>query len=262
MNFIENHYENYEEDARLGYRYGQVEFLTTMRYIEKYLKPDAHVLEIGAGTGRYSRAIADKDYRVEAVELVPHNIEIFRRQITPAQKIRVTQGNALDLSAFSSSGFDITLLLGPMYHLYNDADKQTAIREALRVTKPGGVIFVAYCLSDASILREGFDRGTLDIADYITRGKIDGETFATTSLPEDIFELVRKEDIDRVMAAFQVERLHYIATDMLTGFLRESLENMSGATFELYMKHHFAICERQDMVGMTHHSLDVFKKPL
>ena len=94
---IINHYSNYDEDARLEYRHGRVEFLTTMRYIEKYLqqKPNAYVLEVGAGTGRYSRTIADMGYKVEAVELVPHNIAIFAKQITATQNINVIQGNAL-----------------------------------------------------------------------------------------------------------------------------------------------------------------------
>jgi len=262
MNYIENYYSNYDEDGRLLRKYGQVEFLTTMRYIEKYLtqKPGAYILEIGAGTGRYSRTIADMGYSVEAVELVPHNIEIFNGLIKPEQNIRVSQGNALDLSMFESNIFDITLVLGPMYHLYTEADKRQAISEAMRVTKPGGVLFVAYCISDASILEDGFKRGLNWISDYIAKGKIDPNTFDTTSMPEDIFELVRKDDIDRLMANFEVERLHYVATDMLTRILRESIDDMSDETFDLYLKYHYAVCERPDMVGLTHHSLDVFRK--
>lgn len=260
MNYVENYYSNYDEDMRLGFKHGQVEFLTTMRYIEKYLKPNAYVLEIGAGTGRYSRAIADLGYRVEAVELVPHNIEVFKRHITPKQNIRVSQGNALDLCMFESETFDITLVLGPMYHLYTETDKHQAINEAMRVTKPGGVVFVAYCISDNSILEDAFKNDLLMISDYMKKGKIDPVTFDTTSLPEDIFELVRKDDIDRLMAPFKMERLHYVATDMITRFLCESLAKMSDETFELYLKFHYSICERPDMVGVTHHSLDIFRK--
>jgi len=256
MNHIENYYNNIDEEARLGYKHGLVEFLTTMRYIEKYLQPGAHVLEIGAGTGRYSRAIADMGYKVEAVEFVPHNIEIFRQLTTETQDIRISQGNALDLNMFANNLFDITLMFGPMYHLYTEADKHQAISEALRVTKPGGVVLVAYCISDASIL-EGLNSWFVD---YVAKGKINPVTFDTTSEPEDIFELVRKDDIDRLMAQFQVERLHYVATDMISRLLRESLTNASEEAFELYLKYHFAVCERPDMVGLTNHSLDIFRK--
>lgn len=261
MEHIENFYTNYDEEARLeNYRHGKVEFLTTMRYIEKYLYPGATILDIGAGTGRYSRKLADMGYTVEAVELVPHNIEVFKQQLSSSQNIRITQGNALDLSMFSDNSFDITLIFGPMYHLYTLEDKRQVIAEALRVTKTGGVLFVAYCISDASILEDAFANQWMMIQDYIEKGQVDPVTFDTISKPENVFELVRKEDIEQLMSAFNTKRLHYVATDMISRIIREGLANMDEATFDMYLKYHFAICERPDMVGMTHHSLDVVRK--
>ena len=127
--YIIDYYNNYDEDSRLSPRHGTVEFLTTMRYIEKYIKPGSRVLEIGAGTGWYSHALARLGYTVDAVELVPHNIEVFCRHMLPAEHITITQGNALDLSAFSDNQYDITLLLGPLYHL---SQKKTSARRWAR----------------------------------------------------------------------------------------------------------------------------------
>ena len=79
--YLDEYYRNYDEDGRLGSRHGNVEFLTTMTYIQKYLRPGMRVLEIGAATGRYSHAIARMGYRVDAVELIEHNIELFRRLV-------------------------------------------------------------------------------------------------------------------------------------------------------------------------------------
>ena len=101
--YLINHYSSFNEDARLMSKHGSVEFLTTMRYIDKYIKPGDRVLEIGAGTGRYSHALARQGYAVDAVELVEHNIEIFRNNIQPDETITVTQGNALDLSGFRTA---------------------------------------------------------------------------------------------------------------------------------------------------------------
>ena len=76
------------------------------------------MLEVGAGTGRYSHALARLGYTVDAVELVAHNIEVFRRNTQPGEAVTIMQGNALNLSAFADGTYDITLLLGPLYHLY------------------------------------------------------------------------------------------------------------------------------------------------
>ena len=138
--YLTDFYNNYDEDSRLALKHGTVEFLTTMHYIEKYRKPGDRVLEIGAGTGRYSHALARQGYTVDAVELIEHNIEVFRRNTLPGENITVVRGNAMDLSAFQDNAYDITLLLGPLYHLYCKEDKQQALREAIRVTRPGGVI--------------------------------------------------------------------------------------------------------------------------
>jgi ubiquinone/menaquinone biosynthesis C-methylase UbiE len=259
-NPLASYYDNYDENGRLEPKHGQVEFLTTMRFIERYLSPGAKVLEIGAGTGRYSRTLADMGCSVDAVELFPHNIEIFKQNLKPDQMISITQGNALDLSAFPDNAYDITLVLGPMYHLYTDDDKRQAMSEALRVTKPGSLVFAAYCISDGSLVLSGFQRKVFDLADYIKRGKINPESFDTFSVPEDIFELVRKEDIDRLMRDFDVQRLHYISTDLFTNYMRSTVDAMSEEEFALYLRYHFSVCERADMVGATHHSLDVFRK--
>ncbi len=258
--YLIDFYNTYDEDSRLTSRHGSVEFLTTMRYIQKYLETDSRILEIGAGTGRYSHALARQGYPVDAVELIQHNIDIFQKNSSPEEKISIIQGNALDLSAFSDDQYDITLLLGPLYHLYSKEDKRQAIREAIRVTKPGGVVFAAYVISDGCLLDEGFHRGNINVAEYIGQGLLDSATFAATSKPKDLFELVRKEDIDDLMSVFPVTRLHYIAADGCSLFMREAIDQMDPKTFQLYLNYHFAACEREDLSGVTSHALDIFKK--
>lgn len=253
-------YNNYDEDNRLIPKHGMVEFLTTMHYIEKYLNPGDRVLEVGAGTGRYSHTLARQGYAVDAVELVEHNINIFRKNTQINENITIIQGNALELSTLPDNQYDITLVLGPLYHLYTIEDKRQAISEAIRVTKPGGIIFVAYVISDGCLLDEGFNRSNINIFEYIKNGLLDAETFAAKSEPKDLFELVRKEEIDELMSTFSTMRLHYVATDGLALLMREKIDRMDDDTFNLYMKYHFTICERNDLVGFTSHALDIFKK--
>ncbi len=197
---------------------------------------------------------------VDAVELIEHNIEVFRKNTLPNETISIIQGNALDLSVFPDNQYDITLLLGPLYHLYTKADKQQAVREAIRVTRHGGIIFAAYVISDGCLLDEGFHRNHIHVAEYIKNGLLDAETFAAKSAPKDLFELVRKEDIDDLMSIFPTTRLHYVAANGCSLFMREAIDAMDTDAFQLYLNYHFAICEREDLLGVTSHALDIFKK--
>ncbi|VIF82438.1 methyltransferase [Clostridioides difficile] len=258
--YLIDFYNTYDEDSRLALKHGMVEFLTTMHYINKYIKSGDCVLEIGAATGRYSHTLARQGYDVDAVELVEHNIEVFRKNTQSNENISITQGNAMDLSIFPDNKYDITLLLGPLYHLYNKEDKQQALHEAIRVTKPGGVVFAAYVISDGCLIDEGFHRGNINVSEYIEKGLIDPQTFAAKSEPKDLFELVRKENIDDLMSVFNVTRLHYVASDGLALYMREAVDSMDDDAFTLYLKYHLATCEREDLVGVTSHAIDIFRK--
>ena len=255
---LTRYYENYDEEGRLLSKHGSVEYLTTMCYIDKYLHPGMRILEIGAATGRYSHALARRGYTVDAVELVQHNIDIFHSLTQPGERITILQGNAKDLSFFADDTYDLVLLLGPMYHLFTVQDQQQALSEALRVTKPGGMLFTAYCGNEATMIQYCFGRGMLKEEKY--QKLVDPVTFKASSDPAELFELYRKEDIDALMAQFATERLHYVGTDMATNYMRACVDEMEDDFFQLYLQYHFAICERADLVGASHHILDIHRK--
>jgi len=255
---LNQYYSAYDEEGRLLTRYGRVEYETTMRYIRRYLPEDARIIEIGAGTGRYSHTLARMGYTVDAVELVQHNIDQFKANTVEGERITVTQGSACDLSAFPDNTYNVTLLLGPMYHLFTEAEKLAALSEAVRVTKPGGVIFVAYCMADPSILQYGFIKGNAKM--LIGKGLLDPVTFKASSTPAELFELHRTEDIAALRSHFDVAPLHFAAADGYANHMRETVANMDEETFSIFLQYHFATCERPDMLGLSHHTLDIFKK--
>ena len=112
-----------DEDSRLVKdKVHKLEYITTTKYIDKYLKKGDRILEIGAGTGAYSLYYADKGYKVDAVELVQKNVDILKSKITHDMNINAIQGNALDLSMYEDNTFDMTLSLGPLYHIFNKDD--------------------------------------------------------------------------------------------------------------------------------------------
>lgn len=251
-------YTAYDEQGRLLTRHGAVEFATTVRYVEQYLTPGMRILEIGAGTGRYSHHFARAGYAVDAVELVQHNIDQFRALTRPEENVSIRQGNACDLSFCADNTYDVTLLLGPMYHLFTEREKLTALGEAVRVTKPGGVVFAAYCMADPSILQFGFMKG--NAAALVEKGLLDPVTFRAASTPEELFELHRTEDIAALRSHFDVTPLHLVAADGYANHMREALAAMDEETYRLYVQYHLATCERADMLGYSHHTLDVFRK--
>ena len=259
LSYLTRHYSNSDEEGRLLTRHGQVEYRTTMRYIERYLAPGMRVLEVGAGTGRYSLTLARQGHDITAIELVQHNIDLFRQKLKPEDNIDLQQGNALDLSRFADNSFDITLLLGPMYHLYTREDQLKALNEALRVTKPGGVLFAAYVLADMAMLASGIAPKTW-FWDYLENGMIDPTTYICKPKPSELFVLYRREDILALAAELPAERLHYVAVNCASHLLKDTLANMTDEQFEIFMRYHNFLCERPDMAGMASHALDILRK--
>lgn len=198
---LTNYYMTHNEDTRLTLKRGMVEFLTTIHYVEKYLKPGMRILEIGAGTGRYSHYFAQKGYDVDAVELMECNIEVFKANTKDGENVTIQQGDAVNLQNIGSDRYDVTLLLGPMYHLYTEEDQIAAMSEAIRVTKKGGIVFAAYCNNDITVYHFGFLRGGFNIGGHDEL--IDFETFKLNSTPKEIFALYRQEDVNKLDESFQ-----------------------------------------------------------
>lgn len=82
-------------------------------------------------------------------------------KINGIDNIRTHHGNALDLARFEDESFDITLVLGPMYHMYTEENKKKVLSEAIRVTKKQGYIFVAYCMNEATMIQFTFKAGKI-----------------------------------------------------------------------------------------------------
>ena len=152
---LEEYYNKFNEDKRLDSLRGQVEYLTSMKYIRECLKSfeKPKIIDIGAGTGKYCCALANEGYDVTAVELCKSNLGVLKAKKTA---VKAFQGNALNLKRFEDDSFDVTILFGPMYHLHGFDDKIAALKEAKRVVKDDGLIFISYIMNDYAIIAHGF----------------------------------------------------------------------------------------------------------
>lgn len=243
-----------DEEKRLIDRVGNIEFITTTKYIDNVLKEGDSILEVGAGTGRYSLHYADKGYSVNAVEFVEHNVKVLQSKIKSTMNICAEQGDALNLSKFKNEKFDVTLILGPMYHMFTMEDKKKVLEEAIRVTKKGGHIFVAYVLNEATVLQYLFEqKHIMEYLDKIT------QDYKFKSNIEEIFDLVRIEDIDEVNSGQNVIREKLIATDGAATYMNNIIENLSEEEYKIFIKYHLATCERSDLIGVSNHVVDILK---
>ena len=250
---VQEVYRRFDESSRLNKsQAARVEFLTTVTYIERYLTPDAKILDIGAGAGEYSLYFARKGYHVSALELADANIAAFRAKMTEKDPIELVQGNALDLSRYDNESFDIVLLFGPLYHLHEEADKLRCIEEAKRVCKKDGKIFFAFISNDIVILTMQQTQ-----ADYLTAGAYDKETFRLYDFPF-VFHTV--DTARELLQKAGIRLCHQVAADGVSELLQEMINGLDEASYQQYLRYHFYICEKPECLGMSNHLLFVGEK--
>ena len=256
------YYGKYNEDKRLTTPYGQVEYLTTLRYIDRFIagRTNLAILEAGAATGRYTQEMAARGHDVTAVDLVRYNIGILKQKAGREgllDHVKAYVGDARKLKKVTDSSQDIVLILGPMYHVFSEEDKVAVLREGARVLKPGGKLFAAYIMNEFAVVTYGFHEG--HILESQTLGKLD-EDYHVRNSEEDLFSFDRLEDIDRYRKEAGLRRVMTISQDGPVNYMREDFKNMSEEVFQEFLKYHWSVCERKDLLGASCHVLDILEK--
>ena len=249
---LKTYYNKFNEDKRLDTKHGQIEFLTSIKYIEDYLKEGNKIIDIGAGTGKYSKHFSDKGYDVFAVELCKSNLRKIEKK-----NIKCIQGNATNLKKIEDNSFDITILFGPMYHLISIDEKVKALEEAKRITKPGGYIFISYCMNEYAVITHGFIENT--IKDSIDNNLID-KNYKITPKETDLYSFVRLEDINYLKDKCNLKRVIIISQDGPTEYIKKTINKMTKEEFNIYLNYHLSTCERTELLGSGRHILDILQK--
>lgn len=257
MNMLYSGGDGRNEDTRLTRtRHGQLEYITTMHYIHDLVPAGSKVLEVGAGTGRYSIALAREGYDVTAVELVSANLDILRRNAAGLGNIVCHQGDAEDLGTFGDNSFDAVLLLGPMYHLFERGEQNRALDEAIRVTRPGGVIMAAF-LSVWQIMYNNYFSGNF------RQGLEEnfGPELRVRHFKEQWFTGFDIREFEELFSTKPVDKLALAGTDGELE-LSESVSgfSLSDEEFKLFAQFHLKTCETRELLGANSHLLYICRK--
>lgn len=253
-NLVQQMYANFDEDKRLNSsKAASVEFFTTMHYLKKYLKSGDNILDVGAGTGQYSFALAHKGYKISAIELSHHNIEIFKNKLKKSDNIDLIQGNALDLTMFEDESFDLVMLFGPLYHLHNHEDKIRCLEEAKRVCKKEGLIYIAFITNDLVPINEYVHN-----MNFFKSNEYDKNTFKVV---DDPFVFHTLDECRKILNDAKLSCIHEIAADGLSETLADQINKMDDESFQQYLLYHLYLCEKPEFLGMSIHNLFICRKP-
>lgn len=243
---LSDFYNKFNEDKRLDHRHGQVEFTISMKYIHNFLSKGDKIIDIGAGTGKYSKALKDEGYDVTAVELVRPNIGKFKSKI---KDVKIYEASATDLSMFKDNEFDVAIMFGPMYHLYSKEDKLKALSEAKRIASK--YIFVAYIMNEYSVIEYAFiDNNYKDIKD-----KLDDSYHIDDK--DALYFQVRLEDIDNLNELCNLKLIKRFSQEGPSDYIRQTINKMDDETFKAYVDYVLHTCERKDLLGASSHVVDI-----
>jgi len=209
----------------------KIEFVSTLRLIDKYFPKQGRVCDIGGGPGRYSIELIQRGYSVTLFDLSEEEVRLAQKQMERLRLSaeRLIVGDARDLSTFASESFDAALLMGPMYHIVEPADRASVLRQLARILKPDGKAIVAY-LNSWGIMRTGvvdFAARYRDIStlrSMLAEQTLTGQTLLNFtesywSIPEAALTEVKRAGI---------EILSYAGAEGFTGGMGPLLEQLAG----------------------------------
>ena len=196
---------------------GRPEFLLTCRMLDRYIKSGDKTLDIGGGPGRYSLRFAEKGCDVTLFDLSPGNIKFaLKRAAEQDLNIQTITGDAREADKLVGGKFDHVLLMGPMYHLLEEADRVSAVNAALNLLKPGGLVYISfinltagmiYAMKDAPEMLS-LEREHEFLKCFITRKSYAGDAFTKAFF-------IEQSEILPFMPQFPLEKLHLFGQESI-----------------------------------------------
>lgn len=249
---IINHYTNYDEQNRLIRDYShKIEWLTTIKYLKKYIPLNSYILDGCAGTGRYAFELAREGYQVVANDIVPKNVDIIRdlQRKEPILK-NITEGDITDLSEYSNETFDAVLCMGVFYHIDMESRKK-ALSECFRVLKPGGVVALAY-INNVAVTYLNIEDNLKNMDSVLSCYE--------NKTADNVFLHMNPDEIENMVEEFHAKLLAHISADGISYLFSNKVNTASEEDFNKYMELHYKICEDKHLLGYSLHGLAILKK--
>ena len=144
---VKSYYSVFNEWGRFDAPEGKLEFELVLSIITSQLSQNSEILDLGGGPGRYTIELAKLGHILHLADLSQTLLDVAKQKIDEfgiGNVKSINQVNAVDLSVYADSSFDAILLMGPLYHLTDEAERVACIQEVKRVLKPSGLVFATF----------------------------------------------------------------------------------------------------------------------
>lgn len=261
VNIVKDYYNEFPlvEWNRIA---GRPEWLLTCRFIDRYIKPGDKVLDIGGGPGRYSFYLASKGCDVTLFDLSDANIMFAKEQATEQNlSIKTICGDARIADNLIDEQFDHVLLMGPMYHLLEEADRVQALNAALHLLKPNGKIFISFInLFAGVIFAMKYKPEIIDDPNEIEFYKAFLENKSYSGMAFTQAHFAQQNEILPFMDNFPLEKLHFLGQEGITAPNEFNIMSQPKEIFNSWIDFYEKICEREELLSWSEHLMYIGKK--
>lgn len=274
MNPVEIHYDRNAEREWERLDRHRTEFAVTCRVLADFLPPPpARVFDIGGGPGRYALHLTRQGYRITLLDLSQRCLDLaLERSVAEGIYLpKPLHGNAvclpdrdMDSNENFDDLFDAVLLMGPLYHLLDSADRHAAVCEAYRVLRPGGLVFASF-LTRFAPLRDLAIHSPAWIEEYPERYRQLLESglnpaHATSTFPDSYF--AHPDEIEPLMSSggFVMETIQ--GCEGLVAGHEEAINALVGELWESWVELNYRAGREPSLRGASDHLLYVGYKPV
>ncbi len=240
------------------------EFVITSRYLDRYINPGDKVLDIGGGPGRYSLHLAAKGASVTLFDLAEENLKFA--QVQAAEQglhIETVCGDACIADELVSGSFEHVLLMGPMYHLLDEADRIKAVNASLRLLKPGGVIFISFISMIAGVIFAMKIAPEIITSDVPAEIEYRSSLYAGKSFGGDAFTqayFIDQHELSEFMGQFPLQKLHLFGQEGITSPCEGNIMSQPKEIVDAWMDFAEQLCEREELLSWSEHLMYVGRK--